>query len=89
MPKETITLEIDGVLRFMAADDDLQVMGSDSHPLIGIAFRAVATPPREPIPIEIAVTPRAAAGLLAMLLDMELDGRIPKTEVRSVKTTRQ
>jgi hypothetical protein len=84
----TITLEFDKVLRLWVSND-IRVMGSDEHEMIGIAVSALAKPAREPIPTELVLTPLAAAGLLALLRDMELDGRIPKKAVTSVRSTRQ
>jgi hypothetical protein len=84
----TITLELDNVLRLWVSDD-IRVMGSDEHDMIGIAVSALAKPVHEPIPTELVLTPLGAAGLLALLRDMELDGRIPKKAVASVRSTRQ
>jgi hypothetical protein len=84
----TIRLELDNVLRLWLSDD-IRVMGSDEHEMIGIAVSALAKPAHEPIPTELVLTPLAAAGLLALLRDMELDGRIPKKAVSSVRTSRQ
>jgi hypothetical protein len=84
----TITLEWDNVLRLWVSDD-IRVIGSDEHEMIGIAVNALAKPAHEPIPTELVLTPLGAAGLLALLRDMELDGRIPKKSVASVRTTRQ
>jgi hypothetical protein len=84
----TITLEFDNILRLWASNN-IQVNGSDEHEMIGIAVSAIATPAHEPIPTELILTPLAAARLLALLRDMELEGRIPKKAVASVRTTRQ
>jgi hypothetical protein len=85
------TLEWDGVLRLLAASNEISVMGSEAHPLIGIGLGVVPDAKRDvaPIPIELVITPVAAAGLLANLLDMQREGRIPRDAVASIKTTRQ
>lgn len=89
MSKETITLEWEGVLRLMAADDEIKLLGSDDHDFIGLSVQVLATPASGPIPMEFSMTAQAAAGLLAMLRDLELDGKLPRNVVSGVKTTRQ
>lgn len=85
--RKTITLELGSTLR-LAVGDDLIAKVSDAHDLICLSA-SVQTEAEEQLSIELVVSPETAAGLLAMLRDLESEGRIPTGIVRSVKTTRQ
>jgi hypothetical protein len=82
-----ISLPWSGILRLQATSDEISVLGSHEHTMIGLRVPANVSSALDPIPIELAITARAAAGLLAMLLDLQAEGLIPKEPIQTTKNT--
>ncbi len=80
MPKSTITLEWEGVLRLQAIDVEPPKIAR--HPeLIGLPPNVILSPGGTPLPAELIVTPMQAATLLGWLMQLRDDGEIPPLPV--------